>query len=83
MTSWHCAVNDELGLRLWTGQKNYSDRGGTDQSHDENVVAMSDEAEPAKGLADVGTGAMRAADGKPTSAPCARALPTEQGIWEV
>lgn len=77
----HCAVNGLLELCLWPRQKNYSDRGGADQSNDENVVAMSDEAEPAKGVADVGVAAMRTANSEPTSAPCARALPAEQGIW--
>ena len=71
------------GLCFWTREKNYRDRGDADQSNDEDVIAMSDEAEPTKGMTDVCVGAMRAADGEPPCAPCAGTLPAEQGVRQL
>ena len=72
-----------LRLCPWTRQKNYSHRCDADQSNDENVVAMGDEAKPTKGMTDVCVGAMRAADGELPCAPCAGTLPAEQCVWQL
>ena len=69
-----------VGLCLGTHQKNYSHSRGADQSDDEDVVVMCDEAEPAKGVTDICVGAMRATDGEFPCAPGARTLPAEQCV---
>ena len=75
------ALRGVLGLCPWPRQKNYSHRRGADQSNDENVVAVGDEAKPAKGVTDIRVGAMRAADGELPCAPGSRKLPAEQCVW--
>lgn len=70
-----------MQLTPWLRQKNYCDRRQADEANNQHVVAVGDEAKPAKGVADIRVGAMRATNSELASAPHAWTLPAKQGTW--